>query len=445
MSESTPLSILSSRMTLRTTNALVQTVADLVEAGLLAPGERMPTVREVAEECGMSRSAVGEAWRELGARGVIETHRRGGTRVLGRPVIPRALRYESMIRSTITAPRDLANIRTDHLTYPELSRAVSWSVGQPRLNVPFAEPITDELERVVRASWPFDPQRLITVHGLMDGIELAISTLVKPGDAVIVESPSHGRVFDILEAIGARAIPVGYGADGPDLDALRRALVSKPVLFVYQPTGQVPSGRSVSPEWIERAAQILPETLPVLEFSQLSLLHPEQASLGRLHERVIQVQSFNLFFGADMRVSVVGGEATMIDAMWLKLTFSTRFVSRIVQGTLAFLLSDSTAQRQLGHFLRELRSRHRLLLEALRAQGMDVEDSVGPNVWLAVPDDHSVSTQLGHQGIAVHPGRLFQATPAREERILVNSAAVDGDHAEVASMIAAACRPLIAR
>ncbi|WP_067242151.1 aminotransferase class I/II-fold pyridoxal phosphate-dependent enzyme [Microbacterium resistens] len=446
MEDPTPLDLLRSRMTLRTTAALTQTVADMITAGLLAPGDRLPTVREVAEDCGMSRSAVGEAWRELGARGLIETRRRGGTVVLGKPPTPRALRYESMIRSTVSGVRDLANIRTDGLTYPDLSRAMAWSVTQPRLHEPFAEPITAELEDAVRRTWPFEPERFVTMHGLMDGVELALSLLVKPGDAVIVESPTHGRILDVLEALGARAVAVEYGVEGPDLVALRRALVSKPVAFVYQPTGQMPSGRSVTAGWAEAAAEFLPDTLPILELSQLSLLHPEHVSLGRFRPRqVTQIRSYNLFFGADMRVSVVGGTSELIDAMWMRLTYSTRFVSRLVQGALAFLLTDDASRRELDALCDGVRDRFRLLADALRARGIEVEPSAGPCIWLPVPDDHSVCTRLSQQGIAVHPGRFFQAAPFPEERVHVNSAAVDGDHEEVAELIAAACRPFPVR
>ncbi|GAA1315880.1 aminotransferase class I/II-fold pyridoxal phosphate-dependent enzyme [Leucobacter albus] len=440
MTRITALELLSSRMTLRTTSALTQTVADMITAGLLSHGDRLPTVREVAQECGMSRSAVGEAWRELGARGLIETRQRGGTVVLGKPPTPRAIRYESMIRSTFSGVRDLANTRTDSLTYPDLTRALTWSVSQPHLHEPFTAPITPELQRVMEKGWSFDPQQFITVHGLMDGIELALSLLVKPGDAVAVETPTQGRVLDVLESLRARVIPVHYGESGPDLDELRRALISKPVLFIYQPGASLPSGRSVDDKWIAAAASIIPPTLPVLELSHLSLLHDSQLSLGSvLPEQVTQIRAYNLFFGADMRIAVIGGTSELLDAMWMRLTYSTRFVSRLLQGALAFLLQDAQATQELHSLIAAMRERHDLLASALREHGFLVENTPGPSIWLAVPDDHSVCARLSQQGIAVHPGRFFQAVPVPEERIHINSAAVDGDHAEVAALVKGAC------
>lgn len=441
MNEPNAMELLRSRMTLRTSTALMQTLTDLISSGALRPGDRLPTVRAVAEECGMSRSAVGEAWSDLSARGLIETRRRGGTRVLGKPAVPRALRYESMIRSTMTGVRDLANIRTDDLPYPSLSRAFEQSLSQPQLNALFELPITDELRVAAQASWPFAPARFLVMHGLMDSVEMLLSTLVQPGDTVIVESPTHGRVLDVLEALGARPLQIDYLEDGPDLVALQRALISKPVAFLYQPTGQAPSGRTVSADWLGSAAEILPPTLPVIELSQLSALHPGNISLGTLlPDQVTHVRSYNVFFGADMRLSIVGGNAELIEAVWMRLTYTTRFVSRILQGALAFLLTDETSQEELRALLTELTTRHELFSEALRVRGFAIEQTQGPCVWIEVPDDHSVCTRLSQHGVAVHPGRFFLRPGSGEERVHVNSAAIDGDHEQVADLIAAACR-----
>jgi DNA-binding transcriptional regulator YhcF (GntR family) len=54
-------------------------VIALVEAGDLAPGERLPTVRSLAERLGLAANTVAKAYRELEAAGVVETRGRHGT------------------------------------------------------------------------------------------------------------------------------------------------------------------------------------------------------------------------------------------------------------------------------------------------------------------------------------------------------------------------------
>lgn len=58
-------------------------VATLVEAGELRPGDRLPTVRGLAEELGLAVNTVAKAYRELETRGAIETRGRSGSFVTG--------------------------------------------------------------------------------------------------------------------------------------------------------------------------------------------------------------------------------------------------------------------------------------------------------------------------------------------------------------------------
>lgn len=54
-------------------------IIDAIRAGRLAPGARLPTVRELAGELGMAVNTVARAYRELEAAGVVETRGRFGT------------------------------------------------------------------------------------------------------------------------------------------------------------------------------------------------------------------------------------------------------------------------------------------------------------------------------------------------------------------------------
>ena len=56
-------------------------VVALIAAGELFPGDRLPTVRGLAEELGTAPNTVAKAYRELEADGVVETRGRKGTRV----------------------------------------------------------------------------------------------------------------------------------------------------------------------------------------------------------------------------------------------------------------------------------------------------------------------------------------------------------------------------
>lgn len=58
-------------------------VADLVDNGGLEPGDRLPTVRRLAEDLGLAVNTVARAYRELETAGVVTTRGRAGTFVAG--------------------------------------------------------------------------------------------------------------------------------------------------------------------------------------------------------------------------------------------------------------------------------------------------------------------------------------------------------------------------
>src|SRR3954447_14874264 len=65
-------------------------LAACVDTGSLQPGDRLPTVRGLAEELGVAANTVARAYRELERSGLIETRGRGGSVVTGDQVSRRA-------------------------------------------------------------------------------------------------------------------------------------------------------------------------------------------------------------------------------------------------------------------------------------------------------------------------------------------------------------------
>lgn len=54
-------------------------LADDIRSGALAAGERLPTVRGLADELGLAVNTVARAYKELEADGLVETRGRAGT------------------------------------------------------------------------------------------------------------------------------------------------------------------------------------------------------------------------------------------------------------------------------------------------------------------------------------------------------------------------------
>lgn len=58
---------------------LRQQITDQVSSGALLPGDRMPTVRRLADDLGIAANTVARTYRELERGGVLEGRGRSGT------------------------------------------------------------------------------------------------------------------------------------------------------------------------------------------------------------------------------------------------------------------------------------------------------------------------------------------------------------------------------
>lgn len=436
------------RVPMRNPRALSRTIMEMVAEGELSQGMRMPTVRAVAEALGMSPAGVAAAWRELVDWRVLETKRRGGTTVLG-PALPRrATRYDVMMKASEGIPLNIGHLTPDKTILPPLDRAFAAALRDARVHDAAPTPISEMLREAVGPNWPFQPGLMMATHGGIAAAELALQTSVRPGDRVIVDSPTVSRILDILEALGARAVPVTYRDGGPDLGELKNALAMRPAAFVYQPVGNHPTGFSVTPEWINRASALLAEAhMPIIELVQAPLMHAQPwLSLGtKLPRIVIHVHAYNFFTGTDLRVGVVGGSDYYIDRMWQKLTFSSGWVSRILQNALAFQLTDPTALAEVHHYVDTCRQRHAAMLASLKRVGFDLPATDGPTIWLPVPDEYVVTNQLSSRGIVVHPGSYFAPGPLETDHVLINGAALGTQQDLVASAVGSIVSAIVPR
>jgi DNA-binding transcriptional regulator YhcF (GntR family) len=71
-------------------------LADLIGAGVLATGDRLPPLRQLAADLGLAAGTVARTYRELEAAGLVVSRRGGGTRVA-----PRARRPEAQLRTAL--------------------------------------------------------------------------------------------------------------------------------------------------------------------------------------------------------------------------------------------------------------------------------------------------------------------------------------------------------
>jgi 2-aminoadipate transaminase len=98
------------------------------------------------------------------------------------------------------------------------------------------------------AEWQKVPvDRVLTGNGSLQLIEFLALALLKPGDIVFTEVPTYDRTLTLLRRHGASVVGVPIESDGPDIEALERALAAHtPKIFYVIADFQNPSGATCS-------------------------------------------------------------------------------------------------------------------------------------------------------------------------------------------------------
>jgi len=169
------------------------------------------------------------------------------------------------------------------------------------------------------AEWQRVPaDRILTSNGSLQIIEFLCLHLLKPGDVVFTESPSYDRTISLLRRHGAKVVGIPTEADGPNIDALERALQKGvPKFFYVIPDFQNPGGSTCSGtkrrqlvELANRYSLLLVEDAP---YRLLRYRGREEPTLYELApERTLHMSSFTKLIAPGVRTGFMIGEPGII-------------------------------------------------------------------------------------------------------------------------------------
>ena len=424
-------------------SGIAGTIARLIASGDLAPGDRLPTVRELAAELGVSPATVSHAWQALAGVGLIISRGRSGSFVRAERTTWLPPRSRTLTELP-DARLDLSTGTPDPLLLPDLGPALSRVSSRAATLSYFNDPVIPELEALLLASWPFDPGTLTIVDGAMDAISRTLDLLLKFGDRVAVENPGFPPVFDLLEHYGTERIPVELDNEGMRPDSLALALQRHPAAIVLQPRTQNPSGVSMTVDRARELARVIrssrsaENTLIIEDDHSGEISSAGDVSLGTfLPNRVVHIRSFSKSHGPDLRIAAVGGPKDFMDRFIARRILGPGWTSRMLQTILFDLLTEPEGVSQVALARRTYRERQIAMADALADAGLDIDTADGINLWLPVADERDAVVQLAASGIRVAAGTPFLSIPGGQF-IRVTVGKVRDDFAAVGAQLAAA-------
>ena len=302
-----------------------------VDAGLLVDGSRLPPERALAAALVVSRSTVTSALDELRADGILASRQGSGT-------VVRAAPSPSLASSRIAEHfRDWPGIDLaagnppDPSHWPPFTLDVADLIadgGGPGVQPLGLEPLRARLaERHTAEGRLTDVAQVHVTAGAHQAISLVASACAAPGDAVAVEDTSYPGIFDIVDHLRARAVPVATDGAGIVPDALERVLTEeRPKLLYVQagphnPTGRVPSRGRVRglAALLDRHDTVVLEDAALAELAFGGRVRPELVDLCR-RATVVSIGSLSKVAWGGLRVGWMRAPAPLIErTMHLRL------------------------------------------------------------------------------------------------------------------------------
>ncbi|MFT4434456.1 PLP-dependent aminotransferase family protein [Caballeronia sp. 15715] len=440
---------------------LANAMAAEIRSGGIAVGSRMPSLRQIIAQHGVSQSTVFRAYYLLEEWGLVRAQERSGYYVApgARVTAPRAPRAPSLAESSKV---DISNLVFSVLdaaktlgivplgsAFPSpnlfpLSRLAKSLAQAARLMSPWSTvvdlpPGNEHLRRQIALrymgmgiSQPIE--EIVITNGALEALNLCLMAVTRPGDVVAVESPGFYAALQAIERLDLRAVEIPVDpVTGLDLDALADAMKKHPIRACWFMTNfQNPTGVTLSLEKKKALVELLAEhEVPLIEDDVYGELHfqPEYPLPALAFDKkglVMHCSSFSKTLAPGYRIGWTSAGRFTDKVQRLKL-MTTLSASIPVQAGIADYLQHGGYDKHL----RKLRG-------ALNVQLSEMDNAIrrwlpegvrrthpagGYFLWLELPeaiDAMELHRLAIEQGISLAPGPIFSATHAFEHYVRIN-------------------------
>jgi len=232
-------------------------IADEIEnkimGGVYKAGEKLPSIRKLHDHTGFSITTVYQAYIELENRGVVEPKLKSGfyvkpllRNILPSPKlkihkpIPQKVSINALVDSIVDAMSDASVIQlggtapsAELLPYNQLFRSIKAKTSAEVKDIitQYQSPSgTLQLKRQIskrtlEVSQSVGEDDIIITNGCLEAVHLCLRAVAKPGDTIIVESPTFHCFLQLIEDLNMFALELPTDPQtGIDLNSLEQAL-----------------------------------------------------------------------------------------------------------------------------------------------------------------------------------------------------------------------------
>ncbi|WP_341318730.1 PLP-dependent aminotransferase family protein [Paraburkholderia sp. IMGN_8] len=440
---------------------LANGMASEIRAGRVPSGSRMPSLRQMMAQHGVSQATVSRAYYLLEEWGLIRARERSGYYVargasLGLVssqksndvTIEGKVDISTLVFSVLEAARHpgivpLGSAFPSPQLFPlaRLAKSLGHAVRlvNPWSTVVDLPPGNEHLRRQIALRYmamgiPQSVDDIVITNGALEALNLCLMAVTRPGDVVAVESPGFYAALQAIERLDLRAVEIPVSPEtGLDLNALENALNTHSVKACWFMTSfQNPTGTSLSTAKKQALVEMLTRfDVPLIEDDVYGELHfqpeyPIPAKGFDTQGLVMHCSSFSKTLAPGYRVGWVSAGRYSSTVQNLKL-MTTLSASIPAQAGIADYLQHGGYDKHL----RKLRT-------ALRNQLVDMDGALrrwlppgvrwtkpegGYFLWLELPhevDAMELHRQAISQGLSLAPGPIFSASHGYRQCIRIN-------------------------
>ena len=451
---------------------LADLIGARIENGFYRPGDRLPSVRALSVEHGVSLSTVQQAYRLLEYNGLAAPKPKSGYFVpasrtapalpaIGRPAQrPVDISQWDQVLELIRAKLD-ANVIQLGRGMPDVSsptmRPLLRALGKisrrqdmPGLyydNIYGTQALRDQIARLMLDSGcRVNANELVVTTGCHEALSASIRAICEPGDIVAVDSPSFFGAMQTLKGLGMKALEIPTDPlTGISLDALELALEQWPIKAIQlTPNCNNPMGY-IMPEARKKALLTLAQRfdVAVIEddvYGDLAYTYPRPRTIKSfdVDGRVLLCSSFSKTLAPGLRIGWVAPGRYLERVLHMKYIGTGSTATQPQMAIAEFL--------QAGHYephLRRMRSQYQRGRDQMidwitryfpagtrvsRPQG-------GFMMWVELADDFDtlrLNRVLLDQGVQVAVGSIFSASGKYRNCLRMNYSAKPTSEVEAA-------------
>lgn len=386
-----------------------------IQAGRLAPGERLPTHRDLAYDLGVTVNTVSKAYAEAERNGSIASRTGRGTYVKDFP---------EKVANDAAMPQDILNLSASTISseifgpvFNQLLAGLSRRQSLHGLLEHHPHPGLDR-HRAAGARWvakrglKATPDRIVLCNGAQEGMLAALLAFKTPHATILTEKLNYTGIRYNAEILGLNLRGVEIDEYGLVPDALETACKQEKIAAILvSPTNHNPTNafaplerRQAIAEIAGRAGALLMEDDTLGHISGHDV--PPIAALAP--DRCIYVCGTTKSMVAGLRVGYMLAPAALVSPLvdslnkihWNSPTLVGEFATLLVEG--------GHADKFVAWHRQESRERYKLAREVLGRDGNP--DLSSYHFWLPLPEPwrtKDFTAELKSRGVLVAPSDKF--------------------------------------